>query len=420
MISSLIHDWTRGATSPDLLRFVPFHTKINMTFIGFELITYSNQFNWIDCSKTGFENCYMVFGGPELTLGLTLEFLEFLTPMSEIPLRLNTPHIDVKMYFPESHSQSYTIASLYQRANVETFGGKKLFGTGDIARPFRDTMLPGALWCNTWFAEDFQLIFNYSYHNVGAVAPGELPRYVCYSVRNTAAALRGVIYCYLEFLLCRQSKEDELEPDIMELDMSIASCQMLVTGSFVKSLYNVKENYLGASQVPNAMDANIVKGLETLLRKSIALFQDIQLGVRARPLEATVVGNFTDTTAHLLVPCEATDPPCPRVFAKKIVLEVLKQHEETTLQLMINPIILDISESTLEVSYPDPMQNGQALVSYFQVRGHAMFSDVDVPPNEETVEYGWLLDLQVGDVVLRATVPQVCCLPSEEEAALTQ
>ena len=74
MIASLIDDWTRDAERPDALKFVPFHVNMDFKFNGFELITYANQHNWIDCSKNGLENTYLVFSGPNLQFGLLLDF----------------------------------------------------------------------------------------------------------------------------------------------------------------------------------------------------------------------------------------------------------------------------------------------------------------------------------------------------------
>lgn len=176
MIRAMIHDWSPGNERPDLLKFVPFHVNIDMKLNGYEVITYVNQYNWIDCSKTGLENEYMVFDGSQLRLSFGLDFLEFLGPLTEIPFSLTTPHVDVKMYFPDSHAQNYTIASLYRSANVETFSGKKIPGIAEMARPFRDSMGPGSLWCHTWSVVNFQMSLNYCYHNETATAPGELPR----------------------------------------------------------------------------------------------------------------------------------------------------------------------------------------------------------------------------------------------------
>lgn len=42
-----------------------------------------------------------------------------------------------------------------------------------------------------------------------------------------------------------------------------------------------------------------------------------------------------------------------------------------------------------------------------KVRGHAMFSGVDRPLDSETLEYAWLVEVLVGDITGRLTVPQV-------------
>lgn len=49
------------------------------------------------------------------------------------------------------------------------------------------------------------------------------------------------------------------------------------------------------------------------------------------------------------------------------------------------------------------------ILQYFciQLRGHAMFSDEGRSLQDETLEYAWLLELQLGKLSGRMTMPQV-------------
>lgn len=39
-----------------------------------------------------------------------------------------------------------------------------------------------------------------------------------------------------------------------------------------------------------------------------------------------------------------------------------------------------------------------------------MFSGLDRPLDSETLEYAWLIEVLVGDITGRLTIPQVLCL----------
>ena len=51
----MINDWS-SRTPPDLLHFIPYTWKIDFCLKEFELITTTNEYNWIDCSSQYHEN----------------------------------------------------------------------------------------------------------------------------------------------------------------------------------------------------------------------------------------------------------------------------------------------------------------------------------------------------------------------------
>jgi len=51
----MVNDWSSKAR-PDILHFVPYTWKILLILKDFELITLSNEYNWVDCSSQNQEN----------------------------------------------------------------------------------------------------------------------------------------------------------------------------------------------------------------------------------------------------------------------------------------------------------------------------------------------------------------------------
>jgi len=51
----MINDWA-SKSNPDILHFVPYTWKFSVLMKEFELITISNEYNWIDCSSQNQEN----------------------------------------------------------------------------------------------------------------------------------------------------------------------------------------------------------------------------------------------------------------------------------------------------------------------------------------------------------------------------
>jgi hypothetical protein len=46
------------------------------------------------------------------------------------------------------------------------------------------------------------------------------------------------------------------------------------------------------------------------------------------------------------------------------------------------------------------------------IRGHAMLSHEGLPPERETLEYAWQMEILLGKVSARLTTIQVCNFPS--------
>ena len=54
-----------------------------------------------------------------------------------------------------------------------------------------------------------------------------------------------------------------------------------------------------------------------------------------------------------------------------------------------------------------PIFLGHLLLTGLQFRGHAMFSEVDRPLGSDTLEYGWLIEIQCGSLFGKVTAAQL-------------
>jgi hypothetical protein len=92
---------------------------------------------------------------------------------------------------------------------------------------------------------------------------------------------------------------------------------------------------------------------------------------------------------------------------EQLVVEVHKTWRETKLQVNCSPISLKVWDRNERSPGHEHLSSGDALLTAFQFRGHAMFSDEARKLGEETVEYAWLVEVQLGHLICRLTLPQV-------------
>lgn len=84
-----------------------------------------------------------------------------------------------------------------------------------------------------------------------------------------------------------------------------------------------------------------------------------------------------------------------------------KRFYETEIQILVSPSFLISADTVVRPSKDKHLRQGHLLLSAVQVRGHATFSNEGRPLEEETLEYGWLLEIQLGKLSGKLTIPQL-------------
>lgn len=110
---------------------------------------------------------------------------------------------------------------------------------------------------------------------------------------------------------------------------------------------------------------------------------------------------------HLVQCLSNTQNYLPVVYIEKLCFELQKGYLETKLQLLISPAVLQIKDQNQKVDFPESFQEGFLTLSSLQFRGNAMFSGLGRPLQSETLEYAWLVDVEVGEIGGRVTLDQL-------------
>ncbi|RWS26602.1 uncharacterized protein B4U80_02673, partial [Leptotrombidium deliense] len=444
----LIDDWA-GKARPDLLQFIPYTWKFNIILNEFELLTMANEHNWIDCtSLLGNENMQIAVCGETFEMSFDLPFVHFLPPKVPVKLWIQGESLEAAIHLPEANPHKDVIVMLHKFAKlspllphtttsaspVKPVNTSNLFPT---EKKWRNVVKSENGWVHCWSVPIIALSITYTYHPVppkasfpreSEITTPEKEEILLEPIRPDTVSTVTAKKCLTP---------DDFDPglmdaDLVELELEVGPSTMCLYGTLFRMLWNLKENYLGenqifrdfnfnASQEPFLMEG---KGRNRCNSNIIQSLIDGQLkpfdSRLYRPLDVTVSVTMHDIHGHIMKSCSADDPPCPHIYLERLCFEMKKGYRETKLQLLLSPVFL---KSVDEIIRPEPhshLQDGHLLMSSLQFRGHAMFSGLNRPLTSETLEYAWLVEVQIGRIVGRLTLPQIHHLVSGLETFVFQ
>lgn len=90
----------------------------------FEIITLSNEYNWIDCSSTNQENHHLAFCGDLFDLSFVLPFDDFLPKTVTLKFWIHGEGVDLSMFLPEVSTSRSLVLALDKNARILTRSGK--------------------------------------------------------------------------------------------------------------------------------------------------------------------------------------------------------------------------------------------------------------------------------------------------------
>ncbi|XP_055643314.1 bridge-like lipid transfer protein family member 1 isoform X2 [Toxorhynchites rutilus septentrionalis] len=430
----LIEDWASKAR-PDILSFVPYTWKFGVILKEFEIITLSNEYNWIDCSSTNQENHHLAFCGDLFDLSFSLPFNDFLPLKIPIVFWIHGEGLDLSMYLPEQSSVKPILVGMDENARILMRDGSIKKQSDLMSKKWRRVCQRSTGWIDCWTVPIVALSIKYIYHPMPPLGPDP-------QADITTPEKEEILLSPMRIPKMRKSpaitwssagqpKFDPttLPPDQVSVELEIGSSIMLAYGSILKNFIHLKENIFGEDQAFSDMEKSNSKsssgggvgsGAKSTSSKDDPNKSLSETSVNIddkpkrfdprlyRPLEVTVSVTIHDLQAHIMKNCNDNDPPCPVVLIERLGFEMKKRFHETELQVLVSPSFLISSDNIIRPSKDKHLKQGHLLLSAVQVRGHAMFSNEGRQLEEETVEYAWLLEVQLGKLSGKMTIPQLC------------
>lgn len=418
---SLIDDWA-GTDRSDMLKFVPYTCKINLILKEFEIVTVANEYNWIDCtSKIKNENIELAICGDTYDMAFDLSFAEFLPEITPYKIWIQGESLEAALHVPEINTHYETIrimdkfAKMYPLLPNNDLNIKDYITPRDLyagERKWRNIAKAENNWITCWSVPIVAIDITYHHHPIP-------PR--VFNQTNSFGADEDLNLKNSRFL--KSFDPGEMQPDLAEIEIEIGPSKICLHGLLLRTLWNIKENYLGESQLFNDFSLNpelnqTNKSSSTLYTTSATTSYDQQSKTQPfderlyRPFAVTVSVIMHDLHGHLMKNCyesdvNGEDPLCPYVYLEKLCFEMDKTYRETKLQLVLSPVIVRTNDLVKRPKNSSHLNSGHLLMNSLQFRGHALFSGLGRSLESETLEYGWLVEVEIGKLSGKLTTPQL-------------
>ncbi|KAL7044402.1 hypothetical protein ACKWTF_001906 [Chironomus riparius] len=440
----LIEDWV-SKSPPDIFTFIPYTCKFSILMKEFEIITISNEYNWIDCSSTNQENNHLAFCGDLFDLSFALPFDDYLPKTVTLKFWIHGECLDLGLYLPEISTSRPIVLAMDENASILCRDEQVKKKSELYANKWRRVCLRKNGWIDCWSVPILALSIQYVYHPMPAMGPDPQA-----DQNLTTPEKEEILLSPMRIPKCKKSSNytwsssqqqfdpTSLEPDEVTVEIEIGSSVLYAYGSILKQFYYLKENIFGEDQHFTDMEESNVKNSS---RKNLNLHSsatknqqpqqqkekdDLNKSISEAPssidieekpkrfdprvyrtLNVNVLLTIHDIQAHLMKNCNSDDPPCPIVLIERLGFEMEKKHHETLLQVLVSPAFLITPDTYSRPSKEKHLKQGHLLLSALQIRGHAMFSNEGRSLDDETLEYAWLLEIQLGKLSGKLTLPQL-------------
>ncbi|KAM7535381.1 hypothetical protein Aperf_G00000099591 [Anoplocephala perfoliata] len=448
--TAFFDDWSSGSR-PDILYFVPYIYKFKVFAQPFEMRLLANDYNWVAPTP---ENAFLSLCAEKVNFDFDLPFVDFLPTTVPIKFDITAFTVSLCLSIPETSTLLYMVKEVHENLRLADSNCKlqKICPfriiEEEISSSNGDTRTPHRrYWIECWRGPRAQVKIGYTYypivwvpdfwrflpsdwgkhsasHNASInakaniLAPRDPEEAALGDLRPEGSKARGPT----ESELIRANFDPSyMPPDQVDVHVSVPSSQLLFYGALIRHFIHVKEIYFGAFQTPITTEDLTNYGLN---EKGDACLvppppipghnrlgkPDLVVDPREyRPFGVRVTVAIHNLQAHLPMHTSSEMPLCPTAFLDCIGFEMDKNFNETKLQLLFSPVLLCVFDKCNAYRPPKAanLSTGRAQLTGFELRGHAMFSNRDLPLKAETVEYAWLFEITCGTLTGQITAPQL-------------
>ncbi|KAI1299178.1 putative transmembrane protein [Halotydeus destructor] len=440
-MTDLIDDWASKG-KPDILGFVPYTWKFTILLKEFELLILANEHNWIDCSSNVInENIQLAVCGDTFDMSFDLPFDEFLPKTVPIKMWIQGENLDASIYYPEANPHRDIIELLYNNAKLSplrpsnekiTLSPSEIFG-----KRWRLVSTKENGWTTCWSVPIVAISVCFTYHPSPPIdfwlKESDLP-----TPDREELLLDTLRPDAVSSIAAKRSRPPEgfdpgtLDPDLVEVDIEIGPSTLCLYGVILRMLWDIKENYVGECQQFTDFTASPDLSKTEKEGTVMASFSRVTFADQSspilkpfdgrlyRPLAVNLSLAMHDIHAHLMKSCKKDEAPCPYIYLERLAFEMDKGFYETKLQVLLSPLFVNVTDSIKRIPVHNHLADGFLVLDALQFRGHAMFSGVGRPLDSETLEYSWLMEVSLGELSGRVTLPQMLSLAEALETIIFQ
>ncbi|GLG98163.1 Uncharacterized protein GBIM_04765, partial [Gryllus bimaculatus] len=347
--------------------------------------------------------------------------------------------VDLALYLPDTSTSRCVLLGLDAHAKVLGRDGN-ILQRKEPVRKWRNHCQKSNGWVDCWAVPIVALCINYTYHPAPPLGPPP-------QADITTPEKEEILLSPMRIPRCRKSPglqwsqeggqrfdPTTLAPDEVSLELEIGPSVLFLYGSWLRNFMHLKENIFGEDQMFTDMHQSRPTNQSTSgtgdapvagsTSDPSGTVDDSDSKPREfdprqyRPIEVRVSITMHDIQGHLMKSCGPGDPPCPSILLERFGFEMKKGYRETQLQLLLSPAVLLTSDCVPRPGRDRHLAQGHLMLSGLQVRGHAMFSDEGRSLDQDTLEYAWLLEVQLGKLSGKLTAPQLHHLVTSLETLL--
>ncbi|VDK65860.1 unnamed protein product [Onchocerca ochengi] len=366
----LINEWTSDSRI-DLYRFVPYTWEFEINIMdSFQLTLLLNEHNWIDAnSSLSAENHLAAVVGKNVTMSFVLPFLDFcpktITTLYEIKVQ---GLIALRAWLPPKSPLYGILHSLFKYASF-TAASSTIEELPTVSHLAQD-------WVELWKTEMITLLFEYTNHPLYYDPPSDLPLNVIKSITKI------------------QTVPVTLPPDQLSVEIDIDDSEVILVGLIIRFIIDLKNNYFGLyDQLTDVGKINSDMPLNLLYGNVISGECE-----RYRPLLLRLhlcIGKIKGFCLVHNSKMNSSLDYCPEIGVDKIVLEIVKDALGAMIQVGFGIASVKFKPSSGFSNAAD----GLLMLETFSLRAQALYSDLDVPWDAATLEYGWLIEISVGQLL---------------------
>ncbi|MCP9260407.1 DNA mismatch repair protein Msh6 [Dirofilaria immitis] len=380
-VDDLLDEWTSDS-SMDLFKFVPYTWEFEINVMdSFELTLLLNEHNWIDAnSSVSAENHLAALVGENVTMSFALSFLDFcpetITTVYEIKVQ---GMVALRTWLPPKSPLYSVLHSLLKYASF-TAASSTLEDLSAVSHLAQD-------WVELFRTETITLLFEYTNHPLYYDPPSDLPLNL---FKSTAK---------------KQTAPTALPPDQLSLEIAIDDSEIVLIGLIIRFIIDLKNNYFGLyNQLTDVGKINSDTPSNLLYGNIISSKYE-----RYRPLLLRLHLCFGKIKGFCLIhnsKMNSTMGSCPEIEVDEIVLEIVKDVHGAMVQVVSGIASLKCKPSSECPNAAD----GLLLLETFSFRSQFLYSDLDVPWDAAVLEYGWLMEISVGQLFGRLHSSQIVML----------